>query len=167
MSRRLLVLRHAKSAWPAGVGDLERPLAPRGERDAAALGAFLARSGLVAQHCAASPALRTQATAQRVLAAAGAGDAVGVSVERELYDGDAVQVVRELPEEASIALIVGHEPEMVELVRTCCGADVRLPTCALAVIALEAPWALQPSGRGVLQALVTPKYLAGARSATV
>ncbi|MET8773374.1 histidine phosphatase family protein, partial [Streptomyces sp. NPDC004658] len=28
--RRLVVLRHAKSAWPEGVEDHRRPLAPRG-----------------------------------------------------------------------------------------------------------------------------------------
>ena len=33
-SRRLLVVRHAKSAWPAGVPDRLRPLGPRGLRDA-------------------------------------------------------------------------------------------------------------------------------------
>lgn len=33
--RRLVVLRHAKSAWP-DVADHERPLAPRGRRDAPA-----------------------------------------------------------------------------------------------------------------------------------
>ncbi|MET7442233.1 histidine phosphatase family protein, partial [Streptomyces sp. NPDC005568] len=40
--RRLVVLRHAKSAWPDGVPDHERPLAPRGRRDAPAAGRSLA-----------------------------------------------------------------------------------------------------------------------------
>ena len=31
--RRLLVVRHAKSAWPPGVPDLRRPLGPRGQAD--------------------------------------------------------------------------------------------------------------------------------------
>lgn len=38
--RRLVVLRHAKSAWP-DVPDSERPLAPRGRRDAPAAGRWL------------------------------------------------------------------------------------------------------------------------------
>ncbi|WP_399494409.1 hypothetical protein [Streptomyces sp. P9(2023)] len=36
--RRLVVLRHAKSAWPEGVPDYDRPLGPRGLRDAPAAG---------------------------------------------------------------------------------------------------------------------------------
>ena len=39
--RHLVLLRHAKSAWPNGVPDLRRPLAKRGRRDAAALGCWL------------------------------------------------------------------------------------------------------------------------------
>ncbi|MFE6593934.1 hypothetical protein [Streptomyces sp. NPDC057781] len=36
--RRLVVLRHAKPARPAGVADHDRPLAGRGRRDAPAAG---------------------------------------------------------------------------------------------------------------------------------
>ncbi|MFB9579559.1 hypothetical protein [Streptomyces yanii] len=40
-SRCLVVLRHAKSAWLDDVADHERPLAPRGRRDAPAAGPWL------------------------------------------------------------------------------------------------------------------------------
>ena len=46
--RRLIVVRHAKSAWPVGVPDHERPLAPRGRRDAPAVGRALAEAELAA-----------------------------------------------------------------------------------------------------------------------
>src|SRR5437764_1228803 len=36
--RRLVVARHAKSDWPAGVADHDRPLGRRGRRDAEAAG---------------------------------------------------------------------------------------------------------------------------------
>lgn len=165
MSRQLLVMRHAKSAWPTGVPDHHRPLARRGERDAVATGRLLAVRDLLPDHVVASPAQRTQETARRVLAAAGSTTAV--TTEAELYDGDAFQVLRELPERASRVLLVGHEPEVVELLRTLCGADARVPTAALALLELEAPWPLQPAGRGVLQWLVTPKLLSEANWATV
>ncbi|MFO0986842.1 MAG: hypothetical protein U1F37_05685 [Alphaproteobacteria bacterium] len=39
MSRRILLLRHAKSAWDEpGLDDFDRPLAPRGRRAAAVIG---------------------------------------------------------------------------------------------------------------------------------
>ena len=41
MSRRLVVLRHAKSAYPPGVVDHDRPLAPRGVVDAKAAGGWI------------------------------------------------------------------------------------------------------------------------------
>ena len=73
----------------------------------------------------------------------------------------------ELPDGARRPMLVGHEPELVEVIRLLCGADVQLPTAALALIELEAPWPLQPSGRGVLRLLVTPKLLATASWSTV
>ncbi|HEU0086865.1 MAG TPA: hypothetical protein VFQ77_04335 [Pseudonocardiaceae bacterium] len=41
--RTLILLRHAKSVWPQGVPDIERPLARRGRRDAPAVGQWLRR----------------------------------------------------------------------------------------------------------------------------
>nr|WP_274917872.1 histidine phosphatase family protein [Streptomyces sp. WZ-12] len=63
---RLIVLRHAKSAWPEGVPDHERPLAGRGRRDAPAAGRWLRQ-----QHCApdvvlCSTSRRTRETWERV-----------------------------------------------------------------------------------------------------
>jgi len=160
VSRQLLVLRHAKSAWPPGVADLDRPLGPRGERDSARVGRYLARCGLLPDHVVASPARRTLDTATAVLRAAGC--AVGVTTDRSLYGGDPVTALREVPEATSRLLVVGHEPELVELLRLLCGADVRLPTAALALVELEAPWPLVPAGRGVLHLLVGPKLLGDA-----
>lgn len=168
--RQLLVLRHAKSAWPVGVTDADRPLSSRGERAADTVGRFLAANSLVPDHIACSPARRTRQTADAVLHAAGGAGASGtvsVSIEPQLYDGDVVTVLRELPEGARRPMLVGHEPELVELIRLLCGADVQLPTAALALVELEAPWPVQPAGRGVLRLLVTPKLLATASWSTV
>lgn len=46
-SRCLVVLRHARSAWPDDVADHERPLAPRGRRDAPAVGRRLREADCV------------------------------------------------------------------------------------------------------------------------
>src|SRR3981189_2616083 len=56
MARRLVLLRHAKSAWP-DVPDHERPLAKRGRRDAPAVGRWLggAGHGPDAGSCSAAP----------------------------------------------------------------------------------------------------------------
>lgn len=56
--RRLVVLRHAKSAWPAGVADHERPLAPRGRRDAPAAGRALVEADCLPDLALCSTAVR-------------------------------------------------------------------------------------------------------------
>ncbi|MFE6686352.1 SixA phosphatase family protein [Streptomyces sp. NPDC057743] len=68
---RLIVLRHAKSAWPEGVPDHERPLAGRGRRDAPAAGRWLRQ-----RHCApdvvlCSTSRRTRETWERIAAELG------------------------------------------------------------------------------------------------
>ena len=71
--RQLLLLRHAKSAWPDGVPDSQRPLNNRGRRDARAAGQWLRENvgGLGAVVC--SPAQRTRETFQRELTEHGHG----------------------------------------------------------------------------------------------
>ena len=57
-----LLLRHAKSDWPNGVSDHERPLAPRGQRDAPRIGQEIARRGLSPDHAIISTSRRTRET---------------------------------------------------------------------------------------------------------
>ena len=60
--KRLLLLRHAKSAWPEGVEDHDRPLGDRGRRDAPRMGAYMASAGLQPGFALVSSARRTQET---------------------------------------------------------------------------------------------------------
>jgi phosphohistidine phosphatase len=55
------VVRHAKSAWP-DVPDHERPLAPRGRRDAPAMGRWLRAAGHVPGQVLYSTARRARET---------------------------------------------------------------------------------------------------------
>lgn len=163
---QLMLLRHAKSAWPDAVTDLDRPLAPRGERDAQTVGRFLGARSLQPQLTLTSPALRARSTAALVLPAAGV-PACPVQIHEQLYDGDVAAVLRQVPAGVSRLLVVGHEPELLALAQRLCGAEVALPTAALAVIELQAPWSQLPTCRGVLKVLVTPKLLAAAGWTTV
>ena len=67
---RLILLRHAKSekAEP-GMSDHPRRLNARGKNDAAVIGAYMARHGLVADLALVSTAERTRQTWERVAAA--------------------------------------------------------------------------------------------------
>ena len=83
--------------------------------------------------------------------------------ERLIYEahlGDLVDLVRELPEDRQRILLVGHNPDLEELVEDLTGEDVVLKTCSLAVIdTTAADWQELPEGRCVLQSLVHPREI--------
>lgn len=168
-ARTLLLLRHAKSSWPPSCEDRVRPLAPRGERACLDLGRFLGRNRLLPDRVVVSPAVRTVETAKRVLAAA--GSLAPVVEDERLYEpasGSITPVVAALPVEAITALIVGHEPELVELAEWLTGAALRLPTGCLVAIELGRPWALVRRGSGLVRLVLPPRVLdERASSATV
>ncbi len=117
--RELLLVRHAKSSWDSGaVTDFDRPLGPRGLRDAPAMGGWLAERALVPDLVITSPALRARMTTQQILGAMDA-DEVEVREEAGVYGGglrDLVRVLEELASSAGRAMLVGHNPGLDELV---------------------------------------------------
>lgn len=154
----LHLLRHAKSDWPAGVADADRPLKPRGRRAAAEVGRFLAASppDLVL----ASTAVRARDTAR--LAAEGGGWTCPVEPARELYEASpesVLSVVRRQPPGVATLLLVGHEPTWSELVaRLVGGGRVRMRTATLATIRFEVDaWTEVAFGTGELEGVWTPR----------
>src|SRR5216684_5766633 len=109
---RLLVLRHAKSekAEP-GMPDRERRLNARGERDAATMGAYVARHGLAPDLAVVSTAQRTRETWERIAAAFSMPPAP--IYEERLYNagGNAIlTVIRQMDAIARTLLVIGHNP---------------------------------------------------------
>src|SRR4249919_2827877 len=87
--RKLVLLRHAKSAWP-DLPDHERPLAGRGRRDAPVMGRWLRAAGHVPDQVLCSTARRARETwrlAQPALKAA-----PPVSFEDRIYLASAGQL---------------------------------------------------------------------------
>ncbi len=106
---------------PPGGTDFDRVLAPRGRRDAIALGRLFAGSGEGLgpalkgvprpRIALVSPAARTAATADLVLA--GVTDPPQYRLEEGLYAADPEEVlafVRTLPDDVDAAMVVGHNP---------------------------------------------------------
>ena len=155
-TRRLLLLRHAKSAWPHGVTDHDRPLADRGRRDAAAVGQWLAANRVSPDLVLVSAAQRARETWEAV--AAELGSTAEVRVTDEVYDagaGDLLDVLRDVQEESPRVLVVGHNPGMERLAALLddgAGASedrarlqAKFPTSGLAVLDVPGPWsALDP-----------------------
>ena len=120
--KRLVLLRHAKSAWP-DVPDHERPLAPRGLRDAPVMGRWLRTEGLVPDLVVCSSARRARETWQ--FAQAGLGATPPVRYDEYVYQASAAQLlalIRRQPETVTTLLIVGHDPGVPGLAVTLSGA---------------------------------------------
>ncbi|GKQ41740.1 histidine phosphatase family protein [Streptomyces sp. A012304] len=166
--RRLVVLRHAKSAWPEGVPDHERPLGPRGRRDAPAAGRALAEADCLPDLALCSTAVRARQTWE--LASAQWGTPPAVRYEPRLYAAGVptlLDVVRETPGEVGTLLLVGHNPGLEELVLDVAGEGLddaleqvrtKFPTSALAVLAWRgSTWRDLAPGTALLTWTVVPR----------
>ena len=133
MNRTLLMLRHAKSSWNhPGLSDQDRPLNPRGLRDAPRIGRLMRDEGILPDVALCSTAERARATLELVLA--GAEWSCEVHHSPALYGASPAGIlglVRDLPRDVERALVVGHNPTLEELVRELTGDEVTLPTAAL------------------------------------
>jgi phosphohistidine phosphatase len=140
-----VVLRHAKSAWPTGTPDHERPLAPRGRRDAPAAGRALAEADCLPDLALCSSAVRARRTWE--LASAEWGTPPPVRFQPQLYAADApdlLRAVRDVPAVVRTLLLIGHNPGLAELVLELAGDGLndtldrvrtKFPTAAIAVLA--------------------------------
>ncbi|MBB2687556.1 UNVERIFIED_ORG: phosphohistidine phosphatase [Rhizobium etli] len=167
---RLILLRHAKSAWPNGVADRERPLAGRGRKAAPVIGTYMAREKLIPDLALVSPARRAQETWKLIRQALSkkvsdreSADIYEVSAERIL------DVIRAVEPDIRTLLIVGHNPGM-ENAASLIVADgdaaavgrmrEKFPTAGLAVIDLDlGGWDEIAAGTGYLERFVTPRSL--------
>jgi phosphohistidine phosphatase len=161
--KTLLIMRHAKSAYPTDAAeDFDRPLSRRGVEDAPRMGRVLKANGLVPQKIICSAAARAVETARAV------ADVTGFPVAELEPDGrlylastdTLTQVAAETDDLASTLLTVAHNPGMEEWVGRLCGAKVRFPTAALAVIALPlSRWLDISRVSGQLQWLAVPRMI--------
>jgi phosphohistidine phosphatase len=113
---RLILFRHAKAERDAPSGDdFDRPLAPRGRREAKAMGEQLAALGVRPDLALISPAARTRETWKL---AAEALPGAELRLEPLLYNAEA-GAIRRLAEQAGdgrgAVVVVAHNPGLQEL----------------------------------------------------
>jgi phosphohistidine phosphatase len=156
--RRLVIIRHAKSAQPFDVPDQQRPLADRGRREAPTIGRWLREHLDQLDLVICSPATRARETWQ--LAAAEMPDPPRVVYEPRLYaasEEDLLDVVRQLPDEARAVALVAHNPGLEELVAVLTGVYRELKTSGVAVVSWSGPWADAQPGRATLEEHAAPQ----------
>ena len=163
-TRTLILLRHAKSDYPGGVADHERPLAPRGRREAALAGVAITERFPVISQVLCSGAARTRET----LATSGI-DAPVIFTDAiyEAAPDDILTAIAELAEDPEVLLVIGHAPGMpataLRLADADSDADVvdtmqnRFPTSAFAVLTVHSDWTDLGDGTATVTELVIPR----------
>ena len=162
--RTLILMRHAKSDYPPGVADRDRPLSARGERDAVAAGHWIGAAFPRVDEVVVSPARRARQTWQRI---AGHIEVQALREDDRIYDdwGSRLpEVVAAISEEARTALVVGHNPGIEEYALALArGGDplglarlsAKFPTSGIAVLHLPGSWG-RP-GEAALAAFAVPR----------
>jgi phosphohistidine phosphatase len=146
--RTLLLMRHAKSDYPPGVADRERPLAPRGIRQAGLAGDWLRAHAPTIDHVLCSTATRTRETLLNTRIDA------QVRYSERLYattPGTIIDEINTVEGGVSTLLVIGHEPTMSTLALGLGGAgntnptaaeriSAKFPTSAIAVLTVPCAW---------------------------
>jgi phosphohistidine phosphatase len=157
----LYLLRHAKSSWAdPSLADRDRPLAPRGRRNAAVLAAELARIPIAPELVLCSPALRTRETLDAISDELPQG--AEIRFEERVYGASAeglVDLLAGLPGAVASVLLIGHNPGIEDLAGLLDpgAADEPVPTAALLTLELDGPFAAVGAGRARLVARFVPR----------
>ena len=165
--KTLTIIRHAKAESPEEfVNDFDRPLAPRGRKDAGHVAKFLTRLEPPIDWLISSPAVRTRQTMEQIATGLAFGESIIWQDSVYLADAETLlHVLSETPQDIEHVVLVGHNPGMEELIAGLCTGspphlNLAMPTAALAHLHLEIFWWNQIRwGCGQLQLLVTPKAL--------
>ena len=152
-TRRLILMRHAKSAWKdQGLTDHERPLNPRGRRDAPAIADALRERGWIPDVVVSSTANRTRQTWNRMEGAFD-GDVPTLYLDAFYLAGiGALQdAARSWEDSWQTVLCLGHNPGWEHAVSVLSGVPTSMTTANAALLerpgapwaeALEASWSL-------------------------
>jgi phosphohistidine phosphatase len=165
----MLVLRHGKSDWgDPDKADFDRPLAPRGLKDAPRMGDVLALFQCVPDRILSSPALRARQTAE--LVAEACGYRRSIDWQDSFYPGSSqalLEALQNLPDSIECPMLIGHNPTLEETVTLLlgCGGEgwsgdftVRIPTAGLVCLEVDIlNWADLEPGDAVLRWFLIPK----------
>jgi phosphohistidine phosphatase len=167
MRHTLILLRHAKSDWPDGVPDHERPLNGRGRRDAPRTGEWLVAQGRVPDRAVVSTAVRTRETYG--LAAEAFSTGPEVHFQDELYAasaGEMLEVVRQTPESVGTLMVVSHNPGTQYLAAVLADdthpelvarVHAKYPTNTVTVLEFDGAWATLDPGTASMVAVESPR----------
>ena len=158
-------MRHAKSDYPNGVGDHDRPLASRGIREGALAGDWLRANVPAIDLVLCSSATRTRQTLERTRISA------PVTYSERLYGatpGTMIDEINQVTEDVATLMVLGHEPTMSQLSLGLAAPErsdpeaadqisIKYPTSALAVLKVPGNWAQLELGGAELTVFYVPR----------
>ncbi len=166
--RRIVLVRHAKSAYPSGVPDHDRPLAGKGLRNAQAAGGWFRNEGPTPDLVLCSDAVRARQTWEVLAGCLTASPRL--RTESALYSagpGEVIELLRGVGTRPATVVVVGHEPTMsaTGLLLAGPGSDpaalermsVKFPTSGIAVLRLDRPWHRLDAGAAALEIFAVPR----------
>ena len=165
----MILLRHGKSSWSdSTLADIDRPLAPRGERASRELAKYIRRKRIRPALVLCSPALRTRQTLEAVDASL--GKRCVVEIVPQLYaasEHELLERLQALPEPVSSVMLIGHNPGLqnLALVLASQGAHLpqleeKFPNGALATLVVRnTSWGSLGPGEAELVDYVVPRQL--------
>ena len=163
--RTLVLMRHAKSAYPTGVADHDRPLAPRGSREAGLGGDWLRNNVPAIDAVLCSTATRARETLART------GIDAPVQYVAQLYGatpGIVIGEINKADDDVTTLLVVGHEPTTSSLALLLADTDSsnttavasiseKYPTSGVAVLRFGGRWAELERGGATLVEFHVPR----------
>lgn len=127
----VIYMRHAKSAYPLGVADHDRPLNPRGRKNAGIAAAWFSTQDVSIDIALVSTATRTRQTWDILEAAL----ECPVKFSPELYLAPATLIQSLVEDTAGNVLVLAHNPGIHEAAMLATGQQIaRFPTSAFAVV---------------------------------
>ena len=165
--RTVILLRHGKSSWSdPTLADIDRPLAPRGERASRRIAKYIRRKKIRPALVLCSPSLRTRQTLEAIEPSLGKRSSV--ELVPQLYaasEGELLERLQALPESVGSVMLIGHNPGLHDLARVLAsrGADLpqleeKFPTGALATLVVDSEsWAALSPGDGRARRLRRPQ----------
>ena len=139
--KKLIVTRHAKSSWNhESLSDFQRPLNKRGQRDAPVMAERLHKRGPIPELILSSTATRALETTELFMPVL-ALDQQNLLTTDSIYEAPVSaleRAVSALPDNISVAMLVGHNPGVCSLGDFLSSqSGLQMPTCAMACFELD------------------------------
>lgn len=164
MAKKLLLARHGKSEWGnAHLADFDRPLNPRGHKNAPEMAMRLFQKDLVPQLVVSSAALRAITTARHFVQT-WKQSAAHIKEEPSIYEANVstlLKLIINFDNKYDYVAMFGHNPGFTELTNYLSNADIyNIPTCGTVLIEFDVDdWKLVSHHTGKLIQFDYPKSL--------